>query len=115
MLPFAHLHVRTDGKVAACCDDEGRLGDVREQSLREIWNGEPIRQLGAKMLKGETVPERWRCDDRERSGGLSLRQSMNKVLAPFVDVALTATPDGRSEPARPVHWDIRLSTICNLW
>lgn len=39
------LSVGWDGKILGCCGDLNgivTLGDVREQSLREIWNGEEI-------------------------------------------------------------------------
>ncbi|MDD5556315.1 MAG: radical SAM/SPASM domain-containing protein [bacterium] len=46
------MHVLWDGTVAPCCMDfHGRfiLGSVRESTLLEIWNGEPIRSLREKI------------------------------------------------------------------
>jgi hypothetical protein len=42
------LQVLWDGRVAACCYDfDGTmiLGDLRRQTIAEIWNGEPYRRL----------------------------------------------------------------------
>ncbi|WP_255380934.1 twitch domain-containing radical SAM protein [Synechococcus sp. 1G10] len=114
MLPWMSLHVRTDGKVAACCDFEGELGDVRRDDLRSILDGPAMRDLRLRMLQGETVPGCWRCVDRESRGALSIRQAMNSELAGHVDAVLTTRPDGHAPDARPIYWDIRFSNICNF-
>lgn len=114
MLPWTSLHIRTDGKVAACCEFEGALGDVRRDDLCSILDGPAMRELRLRMLRGETVPGCWRCADRESSGALSIRQAMNRELAPHVDAALTTRPDGHAPHAQPIYWDIRFSNICNF-
>jgi len=53
--PFEMLVVCSDGSVAPCCYDMDctmRLGDVREQSLAEVWRAAPLRDLRADMRRG---------------------------------------------------------------
>ncbi len=51
--PWTGLTVLADGTAVPCCNDyAGRtpLGDLKTQSLREIWNAEPIRALRRRFL-----------------------------------------------------------------
>ncbi len=48
ILPFTQMVVRPSGQVSLCCNDalgKATLGDLREQSLREIWFGQPYAAL----------------------------------------------------------------------
>ncbi len=52
---WKQLVIHWNGDVIPCCTDiEGKLhlGNVREQSLREIWNGEPMRALRRAHTEG---------------------------------------------------------------
>jgi radical SAM protein with 4Fe4S-binding SPASM domain len=52
---FKGLQVQADGEVVPCCVDWKRvnvLGDIRHQSVSEIWNGERIRHLQRRHLSG---------------------------------------------------------------
>jgi len=52
---FYSLIVNPDGDVTACCADWKRklvFGNLKEQSLQEIWHGEGIRTFWTDMLKG---------------------------------------------------------------
>jgi radical SAM protein with 4Fe4S-binding SPASM domain len=52
---FKGLQVQADGEVVPCCVDWKRvnlLGDLREQSLVEIWNGDRLRNLQVGHLSG---------------------------------------------------------------
>ncbi len=45
---FTSLILTSNGQAVACCADWKKkyvIGDVREQSIQEIWNGEPLRKL----------------------------------------------------------------------
>lgn len=51
-LPFYSLHVMTDGKITTCCyyDHAAILGNVCQQSIQEVWEGEPYREFLKGML-----------------------------------------------------------------
>lgn len=52
--PFFTMQINPDGKVVPCYSFEypGIMGDCNNQSVCEIWNGEPYRQLRRTMLDG---------------------------------------------------------------
>jgi MoaA/NifB/PqqE/SkfB family radical SAM enzyme len=59
--PFESVHVLASGAVVVCeVHDEVRLGDLRTQSLREIWHGEAYRDFRRKYVAG-VVPECRTC------------------------------------------------------
>lgn len=54
--PFMKLAVNHDGTVSACCADwscELLAGDLRTQSLAEVWHGPALRALRLTHLRGE--------------------------------------------------------------
>jgi len=53
---FKSLQVQADGEVVPCCVDWNRvnlLGNIKRNSLLEIWNGKKIRNLQIKHLQGK--------------------------------------------------------------
>jgi len=53
--PWQSLTIAWNGRVLPCCydyDERLVLGDVANQTLAEIWNGEPMRRLRAEFASG---------------------------------------------------------------
>jgi radical SAM protein with 4Fe4S-binding SPASM domain len=53
---FMYLHFNWDGPTSPCTLDWPKkvtIGNTKEQSPKEIWNGQSLRQLQIAMLKGE--------------------------------------------------------------
>lgn len=53
---FYSFSINSDGAASACYLDWSRklaIGDVRKQSVKEIWNGRPLRELQRLMLRKE--------------------------------------------------------------
>ena len=87
--PFYSLAVNWDGTVSICCvdwDSQGLAGDVNEQSLQEIWQGEKLRRIRELHLEGRGC-EVGACDgcsykskeNREHIGGW-LMANRDKVM-----------------------------------
>jgi len=54
--PFYSFSINSDGLVSVCFLDWGRkliVGDVKEQSVQEIWNGKPMRAYRKMFLEGK--------------------------------------------------------------
>ncbi|MBN1051164.1 radical SAM protein [Clostridium botulinum] len=54
--PFYNLAVNFNGLVSVCCVDWSWgtiVGDMKKESLVDIWNGEKLKELRIKHLKGE--------------------------------------------------------------
>lgn len=52
LLPFRQMIIRPDGKISLCCNDalgKYTLGDVNENSIREIWNGRQYMKIREEM------------------------------------------------------------------
>src|SRR5262249_10833650 len=68
--PWMSVTILWDGRVVPCCFDyDGilTLGNVREQSLREIWRGEKMHQLRSCHRAGdlEGIALCAQCKDKE--------------------------------------------------
>ena len=54
VLPFRQLVIRPTGKVSLCCNDplgKYTLGDVTQNSLKEIWYSQTYKDIRKKMLE----------------------------------------------------------------
>jgi len=50
-IAWLHLRVRLNGTVQACLTCDRDLGNLHRQTLSEIWNGEPMRQLRRELRR----------------------------------------------------------------
>lgn len=105
LMPFIHLHVGNHGKALACCVANIPYGNINEQSLEEIWNGDAIQNLRAKFKKGETDNRCKVCHKIEASGGTSIRL---ETMERYADLNLQV------ETKHPIYYDIRFSNVCNF-
>ena len=108
--PWIHLHAYPTGEAYPCCHAEmgvGQVGDCREQSLAEIWQGDAMQQLRDNMLNERSSTACRRCYEQEAAGFFSGRRSANKHHGHHI---------GKLEhtPFEMTYWDIRFSNLCNL-
>jgi len=59
--PFNSLHIWSNGNVTPCCtffakNDDLVVGNVQEQTLKDIWEGEPIKEIRQQLMSGELNP-----------------------------------------------------------
>jgi len=120
MLPWIHLHAYPTGEVWPCCaaEHDGMqavpLGNARQNTLEEIWNGDRMKQLRSSMLNEQSDSYCTRCYEREDSGFRSDRQSANKHHGHHIDKIQKTLPDGEHLAFKMTYWDIRFSNLCNL-
>lgn len=114
MMPWVHLHVDTRGQAQACCVANVRYGNVNEQPISEIWQGQPIREFRQKLIEDEKDARCQVCYAREAAGAVSMRQEVNRDFAHHFDSVLTTQANGNAPEAKPVYWDIRFSNLCNF-
>jgi len=58
--PFSHLAIQHDGTVRLCCMDmEGSviIGDLKKQSIKEIWNNKKFKEIRQSHLNKFGVPK----------------------------------------------------------
>lgn len=115
-LPWIHMHVWPTGKVYPCCVADGNLplGDLKQESLKDIWNNSNMKKLRRNMMSEMPSAECNRCYSDEKHGLFSMRNSSNKHFGHTV-VGQPATLDNGHYPEYKLkYWDIRFSNICNF-
>lgn len=113
--PWMGLDIRQDGEVKPCCVSEYSYGDIKEKSLWEIWNDEPIRKLRENMINEIPHESCKVCYTNQKAGKSSLRQDFNGDLYKYYKKFVYETNNDYTvnEPGF-VWWDLKLSNKCNF-
>lgn len=113
ILPWIHFYANPDGTVLPCCigDHNHPLGNVRNDSVIDIWSNDKFKSMRANMLAGNKCNECSACYNNEDNNVKSFRQSVNEDYKEYIDNALK---EGISPSVNLKYLDIRWSNICNL-
>lgn len=116
MIPWIHLHGWPDGRAYPCClgEDKHPVGNLKEQTLEQVWNGEEMREMRRNMLEDKPCKQCTRCYEQESAGFSSMRNNANKNFGQHIAEVEQTQPDGSMIPMKLRYWDIRFSNICNL-
>lgn len=107
ILPWVHLHVSQNGRVSPCCNNNRYLGNVKENSIQEIWAGEKFDELRTQFKNDIPDKRCIHCYNIEKSGKESMRQISNRKYAQELKRVEKNNP-------KPIYLDIRFSNICNF-
>lgn len=116
VMPWTYLEILTTGDVTPCCASYYLYGNVKEKSVDEIWNDEPIKKLRLDMFSDE-LPEACRvCKEIEDTGSeCSLRIANNeKLKSTFDDIKNITNEDGSISQLKFRGWDFKLKNKCNF-
>ena len=116
MYPWIHLHAFPTGDAHPCCYSEMQhgLGSTKKNTLAEIWNDRPMRELRQRMLSEHPSGACTKCYEQEKSGFFSGRQSANKHFGHYISRVQETQLDGHLDRFEMTYWDIRFSNLCNL-
>lgn len=128
VLPFTHLHIRSNGWPQVCCAFEGHLwSDERQLTvyrdrLDEIWNGAAMVSLRRDMIAGREIAGCEYCNRIERLGGRSKRMAENVEWEAKTggDALLTVDALVRRSIANghrmeaPASYQLDVGNLCNL-
>jgi MoaA/NifB/PqqE/SkfB family radical SAM enzyme len=116
MYPWIHFHAYPTGSAHPCCmaDMEFPIGDMRKNTIQEIWNQEPMKKIRIQMLNEQPVSACSRCYEQESVGLVSGRTSANKHHGHHIGRIHETKPDGTQDRFELTYWDIRFSNLCNL-
>ena len=115
IIPWTYLELLPSGVVSPCCSNPIFLGNIKEQSIDEIWNSDNMKKLRLEMLKDSLPEECWVCRFEEGHGKKSLREKYNEVLSSCFDsVEEETNPDGSVKEVKIKAWDFRISNKCNF-
>jgi len=102
-LPFTQLYVSFEGNIYVCCGNRSfLLGKYPEQSLKDVWFGDALRELRKRIIDADLTKGCQICLEPLRDGNYDL------VLARRYDAY------GRHRGKYPVAFELELSNTCNL-
>jgi len=116
--PWVNLSVAIGGVATPCCMIKGNFGDVKQQSIEDIWHGQEFRDFRSKMLRDEADERCCKCYETEATGGQSQRKQFNLRHAGKLSVSGCLVAAGQDAdslvPDLPITLDIRFSNLCNF-
>lgn len=116
MLPWIHLHAFPDGRAYPCCLSNywHPVGDLRKNTMQEVWNQEPLRNMRKNMLEDKPCQECTKCYEQEESGFFSMRNSFSRDFGHYIKLVDQTKEDGTFEEFKLRYYDIRFSNLCNF-
>jgi MoaA/NifB/PqqE/SkfB family radical SAM enzyme len=115
MAPWTHLSVSTDQKVHPCCKIKTfPLGDLKLNTLKEIWNNPPLKELRKYMLAGQRHPACSACYVEDDANKNSYRQYINRKLMHHVTKTDLTSADGSFENFEINYLHFHFNNLCNL-
>ena len=118
MHPFTGLATREDGAIKVCCRSHP-IGNIKENSLEEIWNGDTMKRIRKQVLGGNRPKECEPCFSLEDQGVESLRLRHIKGVIPEARIklyprALESMNKDFEMPFEIPTMEIKLNNLCNL-
>jgi radical SAM protein with 4Fe4S-binding SPASM domain len=116
MLPWVHMHAYPDGRVYPCClgDYWHPVGDLRKNTMKEVWNQEGYRQVRKNMLEEKPSKQCTKCYEQESNGFFSMRNDSNRNYGHYINEVDKTSADGEYETFQLKYWDVRFSNLCNF-
>jgi len=118
ILPWIHMHAWPDGRALPCCiaDSDQPFGNLKENTIEEVWNSERYKELRVAMLNGKQLDTCKRCYELENSTWIwTLRKNSNEWFGDkHFDLVEKTKEDGTLTDMRMAYMDVRFSNICNM-
>ena len=116
MLPWMHMHAFPDGRVYPCClaDYWHPVGDLRKNTMREVWNQDKYKAMRVNMLADKPCKECTKCYEQEKHGAFSMRNDANRNYGHLIGEIANTQEDGTNEEFKIRYWDVRFSNLCNF-
>jgi len=116
MLPWMHMHAFPDGRAYPCClaDYWHPVGDLRKNTMAEVWNQEAYRTMRTNMLQDQPCVECTKCYEQESHGAFSMRNDSNRNYGHHIAEVDATLADGTNPDFRIRYWDVRFSNLCNF-
>jgi radical SAM protein with 4Fe4S-binding SPASM domain len=112
--PWIATMISPDSGVRPCCFYDKSIGNLKDQSMVEIWNNKNYREIRKKMIKNQEVSGCIKCRRYENIGKESLRQSLNKEFINQIQKVKHTQDNGELPNVELVYVDSRFNNLCNL-
>ena len=126
LAPWTHTYLSPQTERRMCCasrepaqnfqqyiDTSAGTGQYIPITLDEHWNGEHMRSVRLRMLRGESLPECEVCNDRLLNTDV-YRSYFNQMFGHKYSEVIAATDATGHTTMQPVSWDYRFSNLCNF-
>lgn len=119
IFPWIQQYVGPPGDVKPCCvyNNKDEIGNLKQNTLKEIWNNEKTKQMRLNFLNGIEEPS---CDICNRRAGLG-HAHKNEYNRMFFDndeeirnIVANTNPDGSLDEHKLYYIDVRYNNLCNL-
>lgn len=116
MMPWVHMHAFPDGRAYPCClaDYWHPVGDLRKNTMAEVWNQAPYRELRVNMLNERPSKACSKCYEQEQHGAFSMRNDSNRNYGHLISEVDQTADDGTNPEFKLRYWDVRFSNLCNF-
>jgi len=126
LAPWTHTYLSPQTERRMCCasrepaqnfqqyiDTSAGTGKYIPITLDEHWNGEHMKSVRLRMMRGEILPECEVCNDKLLNTSV-YRSYFDQLFGHKYNEAMERTqPDGSTD-MKPVSWDYRFSNLCNF-
>ncbi len=120
IFPWIHQHITTSGDVLPCCTANYKtpLGNIKNNSIEEIWNNENFKKLRLNMLNGIKSEHCNLCYKNEElapnQSNNSYRKGALEEFKEFLPLVDRTANDGSLPELSLRYFDVRWSNICNF-
>ena len=127
MAPWTHTYLSPQTERRMCCasrepaqsfkqyiDTAAGTGEYLPQTLDEWWNGEHMRSVRVRMIRGETLPECEVCNDKLLNTDVYRSYFWHLFGDKYIQAMSTTDWATGHYNGRPISWDYRFSNLCNF-
>jgi hypothetical protein len=115
--PWIHQYVGPQGEVKPCClyDPNGNgIGNLKDNTLKEIWNNDNTKKLRLDMLNGVEVLGCSMCNNRVGVTSVHRDESNELWFDKSTDILNQTLEDGTLPEHKLKYIDARFNNLCNL-
>lgn len=120
--PFINFYYkgsRHKSLIRPCCESrtDKVTGDIEQQTYKDFWNGNFIKEVRETMLVNSPHNICDRCIDVEKAGGFNARKFYENLLKKFeitYNEKIIFDVDNGNQYQSPISIDYRGSNLCNL-
>jgi hypothetical protein len=110
-----YIDSSNDSKYGEVTESKTALDDYQPVSLKEHWNSEYMKDIRAKLMRGEEIPQCDVCNKNLLMEGESYRGWFTGVLfKDKIEEAFDKTDDTGFTTMEPISFDYRFSNLCNF-
>lgn len=123
-MPWYHLATEPNGSCKMCCLNNKRAKkdgveyNLGYNDIKEIYNSKYFVEARKRMLQGERIESCSHCWTQEDNGGVSQRQTINKIALNEYPEILEYIERGKENDFKvdhdPQYYDFRFGNLCNL-